>query len=88
MLPFLQPKKVGAVISVLRKEDGSSGGMKEKDEPNPGLMAAAEDLIKAVHAKDAKAVCEALEAAYMECDSDDGDEGAEESEAMCNGGEI
>ena len=62
-------------MSVIRKPDGSKDEMTEAGAPNPALMAAAEDLIKAVHAKDAAAVCSALEAAYMECDSGDMGEG-------------
>lgn len=62
-LPFLKAKQVAAVIVAHRKPDGSIEVDHEEGEPAPGLMSAAEDLISAVHMKDAKAVAEALQSA-------------------------
>lgn len=45
------------------KPNGSISVDKDEGEPYPEMMAAAEDLIRAVHMKDAKAVAEALAAA-------------------------
>jgi len=46
----------------------------EGDE-DQGLMACAEDLIKAIHAKDTSATASALRAAFELCDSEPHDEG-------------
>lgn len=69
MQPYLQPQKPGSVLVGHRKENGTSD--LSAGEPNHALMAAAEDLIRAVHSKDAKAVADALEAASYACESDD-----------------
>jgi hypothetical protein len=69
MLPFLKPKKVAAVIVANRQPDGSMESEGSEDEMDPGLMAVAEDLIRAVHGKDARAVAQALQAAFDIADS-------------------
>lgn len=65
MLPFLKPKTVAGLIVSTRKKDGS--GIEEQhsegDEGAP-IEACAEDLIRAVHAKDAKGVAAAFRAAF------------------------
>jgi len=61
MLPFLKPNKMAAVIMANRKPDGGVSDEKEEGEASPELMNMAEDLISAVHMKDAKAVAEILE---------------------------
>ena len=64
-----------------RKPDGSTQVMHEEGEQDPALMAAAEDLISAVHSKDAKAVAEALKSAFDIMESNEpakSDEGQEE----------
>lgn len=73
MLPFLQPKKQASVIMAKRVGDKTEP-MHEEGEHDPGLMSAAEDLISAVHSKDAKAVAGALKAAWEVCDSYEGEE--------------
>lgn len=62
MLPFLKPEKMrGMVVAQV----GPKGEMKEEpQEPDYAMEAVAEDLIRAVHAKDARAVVMALEAAF------------------------
>lgn len=71
MLPFLKPKKAGSVI----KASYGEGGMVnegEEGEHSMGSMAAAEDLISAIHAKDAKGVADAMKAHHdmMESEED------------------
>lgn len=58
-----------------RKPDGSMEQEGEAKEPNHALLAAAEDLISAVHMKDASKVAEALDAAFEICDSSPHEEG-------------
>lgn len=45
------------------------GGMDEGKD-NPILLAAASDLLQAIHAKDAKGIADALESAFSELDND------------------
>lgn len=75
MLPFLAPKKQAGVIIAKRKPDGGIEAMHEEGEHEPGLMAAAEDLISAVHAKDAKGVADAIKAAFEVVDAGPHEEG-------------
>lgn len=70
MLPFLGPKKISSVIVAGRKPDGSLNPQGDEGEMDAGLMSAAEDLIQAVHAKDATAVASALKAAFQMSDDD------------------
>lgn len=67
MLPFLKPKPMGSVV-VAMKDDKSKTSHEEGSHP-PELMAAAEDLISAVGAKDAQAVADAMYAAFQVCES-------------------
>ena len=60
MLPFLNPKKLGAVIMQRRKSDGSLKTESEEGSAKPELIAAAEALIEGVHAKDAEKVAKAF----------------------------
>lgn len=64
MLPFLQPKKLSAVIMASHKPNGSVEPENEEGEHTPELMGASEDLISAIHSKDAKAVADAITACY------------------------
>jgi hypothetical protein len=79
MLPFLKPKQAGSVVSV-KYGEGKQESEGVEGEHSPGHMAAAEDLISAVHAKDAKGVADALKAHHelMESQEDflSSDEGA------------
>jgi hypothetical protein len=65
MLPFLQPKKMAGMIIAKYKPEGKTEPGVEEGEMDHGLMAAAEELISAIHAKDATAVAKALESALM-----------------------
>lgn len=71
MLPFLKPKNIASVIVASRTPDGGTETKGTMDEMDPGLMSVAEDLIQAVHAKDAKGVVEALKSAQELLDVDD-----------------
>lgn len=73
MLPFLAPKKMAGVIVAKMKKPAEIEPMHEEGEMEPGLMSAAEDLISAVHMKDAKAVAMALKSA-MDMNEPMGDE--------------
>jgi hypothetical protein len=64
MLPFLNPKSMPTVMIAARKPSGEIKDLHEEGEHDPGFMAAAEDLISAIHAKDAKGVAEALKSAF------------------------
>lgn len=70
MVPFLKPKHISAVIIAKHKPEGGIEDMHEEGEDHPALMSAAEDLISAVQMKDAKAVAEALKAAFQIVDSE------------------
>jgi DNA repair protein RadC len=75
MLPFLQPKKMVSVIIAKHKPSGEIEPMHEEDEMDPALMAAAEDLMKAIAMKDSKALAMALKAAFEVCDMGAHEEG-------------
>lgn len=64
ILPFLKPKKQPSLIVAKVSADGHKEEMSHDGEENHGLMSAAEDLIRAVHAKDAHATVEALRSAF------------------------
>lgn len=82
MLPFLQPKKAAAVIIAKRKPEGSAEPMHEEGEEDPALMSCAEDLISAVHAKDAVGVANAMRAAFEVMDAAPHVEGEHLEEGM------
>ena len=74
MLPFLKPRQTTTITIAKQKPDGS---IEDNDESNEGLNVAAEDLIKAVHAKDAVAVAAALKSAWEICESYEDEEPSE-----------
>ena len=69
MLPFLKPDKMVGVIVARRKENGSTEPLHEEGSLPPELMAAAEDLLRGLSAKDSSAVASALQAAFQISDS-------------------
>lgn len=69
-LPFLNPKKIVSVVTAKTKPEGGIEDTGREDEMDPGILSAAEDLIRAIHAKDSHAVVEALEAAFQMLDQD------------------
>jgi hypothetical protein len=74
MLPFLKHDQDASVSSPVSTQ------IRKPDEEGEysGLHAAAEDLVNAVHAKNIKAVAEALKAAFDLCDSEPHVEGEHE----------
>lgn len=60
MLPFLKPKQMASVIIAKTKKDGGVKDESREGEHSPELMKAAEDAIGGFHAKDAKAVVDAM----------------------------
>lgn len=85
MLPFLKPKAVAGLIISKRKPDAEAPIQESHSEENEdqGLEMAMEDLIRAIHAKDAKAACAAFKAAQEISDSepDQGDDYDSRNEA-------
>lgn len=80
-LPFLKPKAVAGVIISRRKPDGATQSEESMEgETDQGLMSAAEDLIRAIHAKDGQAVTDALQAAFEIMESQPHEEGEHISE--------
>lgn len=75
MLPFLKGNKESSVSMdadpIKRKPD-------EEGQDYDSLESAADELIQAVHAKDAKAVCSALRSAFQLCDLEPHEEGPHE----------
>lgn len=68
-LPFLNPRKIASVIVARQKEDGAVEPLHEEGEMEPGLMDAAERMIGALGMKDAKALAQAFQDAFMICES-------------------
>lgn len=60
-LPFLKPDKMAGVIMMKKKGDSPMEPVSEEGEPKPELLNMAEDLIRAIHAKDAKSVAMILD---------------------------
>jgi hypothetical protein len=79
-LPFLKPKSIAGVILSKRKPDGGQETTGMEGVEDPGLMACAEDLIRAMHAKDAQHVALALRAAFDLLDAQPHDEGEHTNE--------
>lgn len=79
MLPFLKPQKQqsGGVITEVRKPDGSLN--EKSDEQDQGLIAAAEDIMKAINSKDSKQLAAAIKAAFEICDSEPNSEYAHDA---------
>ena len=62
--PFLKPRRQDAAVYVAeRKPDGSRMEMKEESDDS-GLLACADDLIRAIHAKDSHKAAAAMRAAF------------------------
>lgn len=70
-LPFLQPKKVGSVLIARHRlaRGGTAADVERVEEgaPHPGISSAMEDLIHAIHSKDASLAAEAFEKACEIC---------------------
>ena len=70
MLPFLKKSQEASVAA-------PEVEVRDHDEDFDSLEVAAEDLMNAVHSKNAKAVASALRAAFELCDSEPHEEGHE-----------
>lgn len=78
MLPFLQKKHgVAGLIMEKRKANGDlqETSNEPQDQLNPALMAAAHDILSAMHMNDANKLAQALKAAFEICDSEPHSEG-------------
>lgn len=64
MLPFMKKKPIAGLIIAQRKPDGGTDIAHEEGDENHALDACSEDMIRAMHAKDIKALSAALRAAY------------------------
>lgn len=65
-LPFLKPKKVASVIIMSKKKaDSPAEPVSEEGEETAELLKASEDILKAIVNKDAKALAQAFNNAYM-----------------------
>lgn len=69
MLPFLQPKKMSSIIMAKARPGGPVEPIAEEGSEAPELMAAVEDFIGAVHAKDVAGAAAALRSAFDCCES-------------------
>lgn len=66
-LPFLNPNKMANMIMMRKKADGAVES-NEEGEHTPGLMNAAEDLLRAIASKDAKSLAGAIQSAVENCE--------------------
>jgi hypothetical protein len=71
----MKPDRMVSVIVARRKADGGHEPMHEEGEHEPAIMACAEDLIRAVEAKDIKGVAGAMKAAFEYLDAQPHEEG-------------
>jgi len=68
MLPFLKPRAIsGAIVAtkVRAPDNPESKAAEDKDNSNSGLLAGAQDLLRALQADDAKGVSEAFKAMFQ-----------------------
>jgi hypothetical protein len=63
MLPFLKPKRVAGLIISQRKPDGSNEAQHEEGDEMNEMEVCAEEILRAISSKDAKALASALQAA-------------------------
>lgn len=77
MLPFLMAKRPMGSIMATHKAEGGLEDHGREEEVNPELLSHAEDMIRAMHSKDAHALALALEAAFHCLDSGEDEEQGE-----------
>ena len=75
MLPFLKPKKQASVLVVKNKAEGGLEPMHEEGEHAPGMIDFMQELIDAIHSKDAAAAADAFMAASHFADAEPHEEG-------------
>lgn len=73
MLPWMKngPKQSAGIAMQVRKPDEG----KETPNEDPAVLAAAEDILRAIDSKDAKHLAQALRAAFQILDSEPDEEG-------------
>jgi hypothetical protein len=64
MLPYLKPRRVAGLIVAKTKPQGGIEDLHEAGSEDEAIIACAEDMIRAMHAKDAKSLASALKAAF------------------------
>ncbi len=64
MLPFLKSKDKSANVGLIVKTRAPDESSEPKDEGSSGIEACADELIRAVHAKDSKAAAAAIKDAF------------------------
>lgn len=69
MLPFLKPKQAASVIMAKYSPDKPMEALPE-NEMHPKLMEHAEQLVSAIHGKDARAAAEAIQAMQSHINGD------------------
>ena len=75
MLPFMKPKHQTGIMVAYRKPDDEETAQQAPDhEELSELEICAEDLIRAIHSKDAKAVSEAFKDLFEICEMHPHDE--------------
>lgn len=75
MLPFLKPKKQTGLIIAHRIPDGGSQLSHEEGDDLQALESAAEEIIRAIQAKDARQLANAIKDAFDICESTSHEEG-------------
>ena len=86
-LPFEVKRKQAAVIVKDRKDGGfmerneEAASHNDTEDHDEGLLAAASDLLKAIEAKDHKAMAHAMRAAFDILESEPHEEGPHESDS-------
>jgi hypothetical protein len=74
-LPFLKPKAAsGAILTTKVRTPDAPQDKPEGAEDNTGMLAGAEDFLRAIQADDKKAVAEAFKAMFEMCELEPHDE--------------
>ena len=84
MLPFFKPRKSAGVMVSSVKMNGEKGEEHMEGEEDQGLMAASEELIRAVRQGDVEACARAWRAGFQILDSEPHEEGPHTNEEESN----
>lgn len=71
MLPFLKPRKLGAVMIAKAKPEGGVEDLHEEGEMDPGLVAAMDDFLSAHSQKDSVGMAKSLHSFHSILNSTD-----------------
>lgn len=80
MLPFLKNKQKPVAGLIIHDRTPDEKPEEDKDDPSTAIHACAEELIRAVHAKDTKAVADAMADAFAILESEPHEEDSEHVE--------